>query len=63
MGEVIDIRTARMSERQKFVYFLAAELDELDFQDFVEAVRDPGYYTNLDDDLKMLVDRFNELAG
>lgn len=47
-----------ISEAEAFVLQLAAELDEQDFWDFVEAVNDPGLYDQLDEDLKDLVDRF-----
>lgn len=65
MGEVVyvDFQTARMSEREQFLHFLAAEMDELDFQDFIEAVNDPAAYATLDDDLQDLVDLFWQKAG
>jgi hypothetical protein len=64
MGQVIevDFRAARMSEREQFLHYLAVELDELDFEDFVEAVNDPAAYTELDEDLKDLVDAFFQKA-
>ena len=54
---------AQLSEREEFLHYLAAEMDELDFQDFVEAVNDPAAYAELfDEDLKDLVDLFWQKA-
>jgi hypothetical protein len=51
-----------LSEREQFLHLLAVELDELDFQDFVEAVNDADAYADLDEDLKDLVDAFFQKA-
>jgi hypothetical protein len=62
MGEVIkvDFRKGQLSEREEFLNYLAVELDELDFQDFVEAVNDPdgAVYSGLDEDMQILVCEF-----
>ena len=62
MGEVInvDFRKGQLSEREEFLNYLAVELDELDFQDFVEAVNDPdgAVYRGLDEDMQILVCEF-----
>jgi predicted dehydrogenase len=68
MGEVIYVDFSRqhipvMSEREQFLHLLAIELDELDFQDFVEAVNEPQAYENLDEDMKDLVDIFFQKAS
>jgi hypothetical protein len=57
MGQVIevDFRASRMSEREQYLHYLAVELDELDFEDFVDAVNDPAAYAMIDEDLKDLV--------
>ena len=59
MGEVIkvDFRKGQLSEREEFLNYLSVELDELDFQDFVEAVNDPdgAVYRGLDEDMQILV--------
>ena len=64
MGEVIHVNfgAVRISEREQFLHFLAVELDELDFEDFVEAVNDHAAYDDLDEDLKDLVDAFFQKA-
>ena len=56
----VDFRKAKMSEREQYLNYLAVELDELDFQDFVEAVNDPdgAVYRNLDEDMQVLVTAF-----
>jgi hypothetical protein len=56
----VDFRKGAQSERELFLYHLATELDELDFQDFVEAVNDPNgaVYHNLDEDMQILVCEF-----
>ena len=58
----VDFGKAKASEREQFLYLLATELDELDFQDFVEAVNDHTAYNDLDEDLKDLVDAFFQKA-
>ena len=62
MGEVIkvDFRKGQLSEREEFLNYLSVELDELDFQDFVEAVNDPdgAVYRGLDEDMQILVCEF-----
>ena len=62
MGQVIqvDFRKGQMSEREQFLHYLAVELDEMDFQDFVEAVNDPegAVYRDLDEDMQILVCEF-----
>ena len=67
MGEVInvDFRKGQLSEREEFLNYLAVELDELDFQDFVEAVNDPdgAVYRGLDEDMQILVCEFFAKAG
>ena len=67
MGEVIqvDFRKGQMSEREQFLHYLAVELDELDFQDFVEAVNDPdgAVYRDLDEDMQILVCEFFKKAS
>ena len=67
MGEVIavDFRKGQMSEREAFLHYLAVELDELDFQDFVEAVNDPdgAVYRELDEDMQIFVTAFFAKAG
>ena len=52
----------KLSEREQFLHLLAVELDELDFQDFVEAVNDPTVYADLDKNLKDLIDAFFQKA-
>ena len=67
MGEVIavDFRKGKLSEREEFLHYLAVELDELDFQDFVEAVNDPdgAVYRDLDEDMQAFVIEFFQKAG
>ena len=58
----VDFGKTKASEREQFLYLLATELDELDFQDFVEAVNDHTAYNDLDEDLKDLVDAFFQKA-
>jgi hypothetical protein len=66
MGQVIqvDFRKSQMSEREQFLHYLAVELDEMDFQDFVEAVNDPegAVYRDLDEDMQILVCEFFKKA-
>jgi hypothetical protein len=61
----VDFRKGKMSEREEFLNHLAVELDELDFQDFVEAVNDPAgaVYRDLDEDMQILVCEFFAKAG
>ena len=56
----VDFRKGKMSDREEFLNYLAVELDELDFQDFVEAVNDPdgAVYRGLDEDMQVLVCEF-----
>ena len=56
----VDFRKGKMSEREQYLNYLAVELDELDFQDFVEAVNDPdgAVYSGLDEDMQILVCEF-----
>lgn len=67
MGEIInvDFRQGRMSEREQYLNYLAVELDEMDFQDFVEAVNDPdgAVYRDLDEDMQILVCEFFKKAS
>jgi len=58
----VDFLKSKMSEREQFLNLLAIELDELDFEDFVDAVNDPAAYCMLDEDLKDLVDAFFQKA-
>ena len=58
----VDFQKNIMSEREQFLHTLAVELDELDFEDFVDAVNDPAAYCKLDEDLKDLVDAFFQKA-
>lgn len=67
MGEVIQVnfRKGQLSEREEFLNMLAVELDELDFQDFVEAVNDPegAVYRELDEDMQaFVIEFFNKTA-
>jgi len=67
MGEVIQVnfRKGQLSEREEFLNLLAVELDELDFQDFVEAVNDPegAVYRELDKDMQaFVIEFFNKTA-
>ena len=66
MGQVIqvDFRKGQMSEREQFLHYLAVELDEEDFQDFVEAVNDPegAVYRDMDEDMQILVCEFFKKA-
>jgi ATP-dependent Zn protease len=61
----VDFRNGKMSEREQYLNFLAVELDEMDFQDFVEAVNDPdgAVYRDLDEDMQVLVTAFFAKAG
>jgi hypothetical protein len=61
----VDFRKAKMSEREQYLNYLAVELDELDFQDFVEAVNDPdgAVYRDLDEDMQVLVTAFFAKVG
>jgi hypothetical protein len=61
----VDFRNGKMSEREQYLNYLATELDEMDFQDFVEAVNDPdgAVYRNLDEDMQVLVTAFFAKAG
>ena len=60
----VDFHKAKMSEREQYLNYLAVELDELDFQDFVEAVNDPegAVYRDLDEDMQILVCEFFKKA-
>ena len=67
MGEVIQVnfRKGQLSEREEFLNMLAVELDELDFQDFVEAVhdREGAVYRKLDKDMQaFVIEFFNKTA-
>ena len=67
MGEVVHVNFRHgnvMTEREQFLHFLAVELDELDFQDFVDSVNDPegAVGHNLDDDMQILVCEFFKKA-
>ena len=66
MSNVIyfDFQKAKMSEREEYLNYLAVELDEMDFQDFVEAVNDPdgAVHRNLDEDMQILVCEFFKKA-
>jgi hypothetical protein len=61
----VDFRNGKLSEREQYLNYLAVELDEMDFQDFVEAVNDPdgAVYRNLDEDMQILVCEFFKRAG
>ena len=60
----VDFRKGVMSEREQFLHYLATELDEMDFQDFVEAVNDPegAVYRELDEDMQVFVIEFFKKA-
>ena len=60
----VDFRKGVLSEREEYLNYLAVELDELDFQDFVEAVNDPegAVYRDLDEDMQILVCEFFKKA-
>jgi hypothetical protein len=66
MSNVIyfDFQKTKMSEREEYLHYLAVELDEMDFQDFVEAVNDPegAVYRDLDEDMQILVCEFFKKA-
>ena len=61
----VDFRNGKMSEREQYLNYLAVELDEMDFQDFVEAVNDPdgAVYRGLDEDMQVFVTAFFAKAG
>jgi hypothetical protein len=61
----VDFRKGVLSEREQYLNYLAVELDEMDFQDFVEAVNDPdgAVYRGLDEDMQVLVTAFFAKAG
>jgi hypothetical protein len=61
----VDFRKGVLSEREQYLNHLAVELDEMDFQDFVEAVNDPdgAVYRDLDEDMQVLVTAFFAKAG
>ena len=61
----VDFRKGVLSEREQYLNYLAVELDEMDFQDFVEAVNDPdgAVYRDLDEDMQVLVTAFFAKAG
>ena len=61
MGNVIHVdfqQGRQLCEREAYLQIVAVELDELDFQDFVEAVNDPLSYRMADQDIQDLVDGF-----
>ena len=61
MGNVIHVdfqQGRQLCEREAYLQIVAVELDELDFQDFVEAVNDPLSYRQADQDIQDLVDGF-----
>jgi hypothetical protein len=60
-----DFRKGKISEREQYLNYIAAELDEMDFQDFVEAVNDPegAVYRDLDEDMQILVCEFFKKAS
>ena len=61
----VDFRKGVLSEREQYLNHLAVELDEMDFQDFVEAVNDPdgAVYRGLDEDMQVFVTAFFAKAG
>ena len=61
MGEIIHVdfqQGRQLCEREAYLQIVAVELDEMDFQDFVEAVNDPLSYRQADQDIQDLVDGF-----
>jgi hypothetical protein len=58
-------RRAFLSPKESYIHCVATHLDEMDFQDFVEAVNDKTgkFYANLDRDMKDLVDGFFQQVG
>ena len=61
MGQVVYVdfqRQQQVSQREAYLHIVAAELDELDFAEFVDAVNDAQYYQAVDVDIQDLVDGF-----
>jgi len=58
----VDFRKGKMSEREQYLNYLAVELDELDFQDFVDGLNHPNAFAELDEDMKDLVRAFFQKA-
>jgi len=58
-------RRTFLNAKESYLHCVAANLDELDFQDFVEAVNDKtgDFYQTLDMDMKDLVDGFFQQVG
>lgn len=58
-------RRAFLSAKESYLYIVAANLDELDYQDFVEAVNDPTgtVYLDMDKEMQILVDSFFAQEG
>jgi hypothetical protein len=52
------VRGRIVTQREAFLNIVAAELDEEDFAEFVDAVNDPAYYTTVDTEIQDLVDGF-----
>lgn len=52
--------TAEVTQAEAYLMLLAAELDETDFWDIVEAINEPNgvQYQDLDADLKKMHDKF-----
>ncbi len=52
--------TAEVTQAEAYLMLLAAELDEADFWDIVEAINEPNgaQYNDLDVDLKKMHDKF-----
>jgi len=56
-------RRAFLNAKESYLHCVAANLDEMDFQDFVDAVNHPNAFAELDEDMKELVRGFVQLEG
>ena len=61
-GNVVYVDFKKTSPREHYLYILATELDEFDFEDIVEAINDTKHYERLDPELKQFVDLFFQQA-
>jgi hypothetical protein len=51
-------RQQQVTEAELYLNLCAAELDEADFWDLCDGIRDPNVYQQLDPDMQDLVDGF-----
>jgi hypothetical protein len=69
MSNIVHVNFAErrtfLNAKESYIHCVATHLDEMDYQDFVEAVNDKTgeFYQTLDADMKELVDGFFQQVG